>query len=178
MAEASGASKALIHHHFGPKENLYAAVKTRVIDRYWEAQQPRFNMADDGTKFLVEASRTFFRFCRDNPQVSRLGAWAQLEGDSSPWPGVEKICPLVIERIRKAQEEGVVRGNLHPALLMTALTALVTYWWQFKEAHADQLADYPHPETLDEDYFDQAMDIFLHGAACPGVPQGESKTKP
>lgn len=175
VAETSRASKALIHHHFGSKEELYSAVKNRVIDRYWETQQPQFNMTGNGAKFLVEASRTFFHFCRDNPQVGRLGAWAQLEGDHTPWPGVEKICPLVIERICKAQQEGVLGGGLHPVLLMTALTALVTFWWQFKEAHADQFSDYPHPETLDADYFDQAMQIFLHGAAGPGFPREESK---
>ncbi|NLX98498.1 MAG: hypothetical protein GXY83_20245 [Rhodopirellula sp.] len=86
------------------------------------------------------------RFSIAAPATRKWAAWARPEGDRTLWPGIEKLCPLVIERICKAQQEGVLGGNLHPALLMTALTALVTCWWRFKEAHADQFSDYPHPE--------------------------------
>ncbi len=171
LAEASGASKALIHHHFGSKEELYAAVKKRVVDRYLEAQRPQLKISDDPPKFLVEATRTAFLFCRDNPQVARLAAWAQLEEDPAPWPGVEELRPLVFERIGEAQDAGVLRKDLHPAILVTALGAMVTQWWQFKEANAGRFLDYPNPETLDDDYFQEVMEVFLHGAAGRRFPK-------
>ncbi len=169
LANLSQTSKALIHHHFGSKEALYIAAKRRAVERYHEVQRPQHNLVDDPAKFLVQTTRALFHFCRENRTLVRLGVWGHLEGDKTPWPTDDEVRPLIMEQIRKAQQQGILRDDLHPELLEAALVAMVFHWWQFKQVHAERFADYPRPDALDEDYLEQILKILAYGAAGPAL---------
>ena len=85
LAEASGISQPLIHHHFGSKDALYHAVKDRALrqlDAWWRRHGGNGRPAD-----LQQAVRLLVECFRRNPRLLRLLSWARLEGDPSLWPG-------------------------------------------------------------------------------------------
>lgn len=171
LAAAAGTSKALVHHHFGNKDELYQAVISQVIARYAERQQPNLAATADPRTSIIEGMRTLFQFYKENPSMVRLGAWAQLEGTSTRWPGDEQYWNSVVARVCDAQAAGVLRDDIEPVLLIQILGALNYSWWQFKEAKSHLLDEVPDPETLDERYLQAALEVFLQGAAGPAAKQ-------
>lgn len=178
VAEASGTSKALIHHHFGSKEDLYLAVKRAVIARHAEAQAPQLEAGTDPVRFVADGMRTLFELYRRNPALVRLGTWAQLDGTSPQWPGDEELLGAIIDRMRAAQGAGVVRGDIDAAFLVTMAIALVEHWWQFRGWRQHLYRHFPEQEEaeLDRDYLEAAIRVFLDGvlqAGGSGVPLPE-----
>lgn len=169
LAEASGTSKALIHHHFGSKDDLYMAVKRCVIERYVEAQASQLSPDADPAEFLIQGMRTLFEFYRRNPSLVRLGTWAQLEGTAANWPGHEDLWRTIIARTRNAQQLGIIRDDIDPALLLTIAGALGHHWWQFRacQEHFQEHFLDQDPNSLDDNYLEAMIDVFLHGAAGP-----------
>src|SRR4051794_3018203 len=86
ISAASGVSHPLIHHHFGSKEALYAAVKRRVGGGYGRAfprgargaNRPVNGRGGNGRVMAVPSG---------NPVLVRVRGWARLEGDVQVWPG-------------------------------------------------------------------------------------------
>jgi TetR/AcrR family transcriptional regulator len=178
LAEASGTSKALIHHHFGNKEDLYVAVKQAVIDRYKEAQRPQLAPDAEPAQFFVEGMRTLFNFYRENPDLVRLGTWTLLEGSTARWPGDEELTRLVIDRMQDAQRQGVIRDDIHPVLLMTMAGALAFSWWQFKAAKRHLLEFLSDRANLDDLYLECMLAVLLHGVAGPALQKTGRNAEP
>jgi TetR/AcrR family transcriptional regulator len=170
LAEASGTSKALIHHHFGNKDDLYLAVKQAVMERYTEAQRPQLASDTDPLTFIVKGMRTLFEFYRQNPGLVRLGTWAQLEGTEARWPGDEELWRTVIDRTRKAQQSGIIRDDIDAAFLVTMAGALAHHWWEFKACRQHLLEYFPDQDerALDDQYLETMIEVYLRGVAGPG----------
>ena len=80
ISATSGVSHPLIHHHFGSKENLYAAVKRRLVEGYAR----RFPVAARAVNrpLSVKAEmRRLMTYLRENEVMFRLCGWMRLEGD-------------------------------------------------------------------------------------------------
>ncbi len=169
LAEAAGTSKALLHHHFGSKEELYQAVISQVVGRYTERQQAQLQPGVDPQKSIIEGMRTLFRFYQETPNLVRLGTWAQLEGTSTRWPGDDQYWSLVVDRMRDAQAAGVIRDDLDPIFLIHIIGALNFSWWQFKDVKEHFLSQMGDQETLDDRYLEAALEVFLNGAAGPAL---------
>ena len=178
VAEASATSKALIHHHFGNKEDLYVAVKRRVVDRYKEAQSPQLAPGADPGQFFLEGMRTLFNFYREHPNLVRLGTWTMLESSTARWPGDEELTHIVIDRMQNAQRVGVIRDDVHPVLLMTMAGALAFSWWQFKAAKKHLLEHLPDQAKLDEQYLESMLEVLLYGVAGPALDKPEHAAEP
>ena len=73
IAEQSGVTKSLIHHHFGSKEALWEATKEQALAQYAAEQKAELEQARvvDGS-LLRDGVVNYFRFLQDNPQVVRL----------------------------------------------------------------------------------------------------------
>jgi TetR/AcrR family transcriptional regulator len=170
LAEASGVSKALMHHHFGSKEDLYLAVKRRIVQRCLEVHQPHLAEGVEPAQQLVEGIRTLFRFYGDNPTVLRIWAWSQLEGDVDVWPWEEVHVHSMLERVEDLKRSGVLRGDLDPALMLVVIRAMAFHWWQFRQTHTRQFEHLNGRETLDEDYLEQVLQIVARGVAGPAFP--------
>ena len=136
IARTSGVSQPLIHHHFGSKQDLYAAVRQRAIDRVRENQEPWLQCSRGTAAELLEAVGARFAFDRDNPTVRRLGTWARLEGDNLPWPGEAEVYLKVCQHIREAEEDGEIREDIDPFLLAVMVVAMTRHWWDNREVLA------------------------------------------
>src|SRR3954467_6620801 len=80
ISAASGISHPLIHHHFGSKEDLYAAVKRRVVEGY-ARRVPVAAPATNRPLSLRAEMRRILTYLTENELVFRLCAWTRLEGD-------------------------------------------------------------------------------------------------
>jgi TetR/AcrR family transcriptional regulator len=178
VAEASGASKALVHHHFGNKDDLYLAVKETVVKRYKAAQSPQLSADVDPAQFVIQGMRVLFDFYRENPTLVRLGTWTQLEGETARWPSDEELWEMILERMRNAQQQGVIRRDIHPAFLLTMAGALAYNWWQFKASRKHLLRYFPNGEKLDDLYLEHMLEVFLHGVAGPELPRDDGAGEP
>lgn len=173
VAEASGISQPLIHHHFGTKRDLYLAVKQQVIDRF-KAMLPAGETSagagavgpeTTGRAMLAAHLRTLFQFFRDNPRLLRLLSWARLEGDSKDlWPGERELIEAFRDLGRRSQDRREMRGEVDPLMLVAIMESLVTSWWENREWMA-RLFPHKDAEELDRLFLDNATMILLHGVA-------------
>lgn len=123
IAAAAHSNKAQIYHYFGSKEGLFDAVLSAYANV--AAAQEYFD-ADDlpGT-----AGRLFDQF-DSRPELARLATWYRLERAGSD----RSISPIVaanqskIERIARAQGNGVVTDAFPPDVLLGLVITLAMAW--------------------------------------------------
>jgi TetR/AcrR family transcriptional regulator len=159
LAEASGVTKSLIHHHFGNKEGLWDAVKEMAFARYYEGQKDELEQAGDPDSNLLSNSVVrYFRFLAENPRVVRLFTWAHLEGDSSCSHMDAELVGLGAERVRQAQQAGQLRDDVNPTHVVTTFINACTQWFATCEHHAD----WPGMGS-NEEYLEDFLKIFMRG---------------
>jgi TetR/AcrR family transcriptional regulator len=159
LAEQSGVTKSLIHHHFGGKEALWDAVKEAAFGMYYQGQKEELNSADSpGPELLMNGVVRYFEFLRDNPKVVRLFAWAHLEGDTSCNHLDGELVRLGAERVRQAQEHGLLRDDINPTHVVTMFVSLCTQWFEAREHHAD----WPGMGS-DDEFLSDFLKVFMEG---------------
>src|SRR3954465_6015602 len=127
ISAACGVSHPLIHHHFGSKEELYAAVKRRMVEGYAQ----RFPVAARATNrpLSIRAEmRRLLTFLSENEPLLRLCAWTHLEGVHQIWPGEPDLLDNLRRRIETAQRRGRIRNDLDPAVLSLMIFGLIFFW--------------------------------------------------
>lgn len=160
IAEASGASQPLIHHHFGTKEQLYTEVKRQAIKTF---AQDTPGMAQGGaTPGEIRADmRRLYEFLRDNDALLRLAAWARLEGNHFMWPGEAELMQALCARIARAQKTRVLRQDMEPAHLAVMMVGLIYFWLDHREYYAPLFDGRPD----DQAYLRDAVALVVRGAA-------------
>src|SRR6476659_1534730 len=116
ISAASGVSHPLIHHHFGSKEELYAAVKRRMVEGY-ARRFPTAARAPNRPLSVRAEMRRIMTYLSEKPVMLRLCSWTRLEGDVQVWPGEPDLLDTLRQRVEAAQRRGQVRGDLDPAVL-------------------------------------------------------------
>ena len=162
IARRAKTSQALIHHHFGTKEKLYAAMKQRFTDRY-NVERPTLSSAVLDPAFMISVVRGYFEFLSAHPNLSRLTAWARLEGDEQAWGASDGIWQRAGEWVRRAKRAGVVRADVDEKLLLVIGSALVQHWVDHRAFLCRALGLDPDDKDLDERYLVQALSILMHG---------------
>lgn len=165
VAEASGVSQPLIQHHFGHKEELYAAALRRAVDGF-VARLPEAARGTDRPVDLRAEVATLLAFARENTLTLRMVQWARLEGRHDLIAGVKCHRGEMIARIRLAQELGLVRRDIDAPALAVMLEGLVFFWAENRALHADWV-DMP-PD--DEAYLSQAVAVLERGFAPAPEP--------
>lgn len=161
LAEGSGVTKSLIHHHFGTKEALWDAVKEAAFERYYHGQREELASAESpDAELLRNGVIRYFEFLRDNPRVVRLFTWTHLEGDTSCSHMDAELVELGAERIRQAQEAGLLRGDVNPTHVVTIFIHACTQWFETREHHRDWAGI-----GADGEYLDDFLKIFMDGLA-------------
>ncbi len=160
ISVASGTSQPLIHHHFGSKEELYSAVKQRLIEDY-NRRLPKAARVKDRPLRVRAEMRRLFVFLRDSRALLRISAWARLEGDDRPWPGERELLEALRQRIETAQRRRLIRRDLDPTLLNIMLVGLVSYWLDNRLYYADDVDGVPD----DNAYLRQAIALVERGLA-------------
>jgi len=159
IAERSEVTKSLIHHHFGGKEALWDAVKEQAFGRYYLGQKEELDQAEiPGAELLMNGVIRYFEFLRDNPKVVRLFAWAHLEGDTSCSHLDAELVGLGAERVRQAQEGGLLRADINPTHAVTMFISVCTQWFEAREHHRD----WPGMGT-DDEFLSDFLKVFMEG---------------
>lgn len=162
---ASGVSHPLIHHHFGSKEDLYQAVKRRLVENY--AQRfPHAARAVNRPLNIGSEMRRLMAYIGDNPMLLRLCAWTRLEGDRQCWPGEPDMFETIRRRIEVSQRRKLIREDLDPTYLTIALCGLVMFWLDNREHFSHRFG----PEMNDKDYLRQAIEILERGISLSDAP--------
>lgn len=160
ISGASGVSHPLIHHHFGSKEELYAAVKRRMVEGYAR----RFPVAARATNrpLSVRAEmRRIMTYLSENPVMLRLCGWTRLEGDIQVWPGEPDLLDALRPRVETAQQRGRIRSDLDPAVLSLMIFGLILFWVENRAHFAERFKG----RINDEAYFRQAVALIERGVA-------------
>lgn len=165
LAERSGVTKSLIHHHFGTKEALWGAVKEAAFARYYEAQKDELEGADSpDSELLRNGVIRYFRFLQDNPQVVRLFTWMHLEDDTSCSEMDAELVELGARRVREAQEAGLLRPDVNPSHVVTVFIHACSQWFELRAQHKHWTG-----VGTDEEYLDDFLKIFMDGLAPEGA---------
>lgn len=158
ISTASGVSHPLIHHHFGSKEELYQAVKRRMVESY--AQRfPMAARASNRPLAIGPELRRLMAYIGDNPLLLRLCAWTRLEGDRQVWPGEPDLFETIRKRIEVSQRRKLIREDLDPAYLAIILTGLVFFWLDNRDHFTQRFG----PQVNDSDYLRQAIEVLERG---------------
>src|SRR6056297_2990920 len=159
IAEQSGVTKSLIHHHFGSKKALWDAVKDRAFGRYADEQMAELENAENPDADLLERGVVnYFRFLRDHPQVVRLLAWTHLEGDENCGEMDAELVRLGAHRIRQGQEHGLFRDDVNPTHVVTMFVLTCLQWFEARSHHAQ----WPGVGS-DDEFLEDFLKIFMRG---------------
>ncbi|TVR97526.1 MAG: TetR/AcrR family transcriptional regulator [Wenzhouxiangellaceae bacterium] len=159
IAERSDVTKSLIHHHFGGKEGLWEATKELAFSQYFQGQKEELDLAETpGPELLINGVIRYFHFLKDNPGVVRLFAWTHLEGDTSCAHLDGELVRLGANRVREAQQAGLLRPDVNPTHVVTIFVSLCTQWFEARDHHAQ----WPGMGD-DEAFLDDFLKIFMEG---------------
>jgi AcrR family transcriptional regulator len=158
VADRAGVNHALIHRHFGTKEELLRVVLTGAIERMASVAQNTTNTGDD-IREIVAAMR------REEPAIRLLG-WAILAGypieDVWPeYPAFQKVQTVLSDE----QERSGGRGDREePRVVVATGTALLFGWILFRPflERAARLSEIP--DLDDEDVLFTAAQQLLDRA--------------
>ena len=166
ISATSGVSHPLIHHHFGSKENLYAAVKRRLVEGYAR----RFPVAARAVNrpLSVKAEmRRLMTYLRENEVMFRLCGWMRLEGDVQSWPGEPDLLDTLRSRIAVGQRRRRIREDLDAATLSLMIFGLVFFWVENRAHFTERFKG-----TIDDESFLlQAIALVERGVAK--APKGK-----
>jgi TetR/AcrR family transcriptional regulator len=159
LAARSGVTKSLIHHHFGSKEALWELVKERAFSAYAEGQEAELHKATEPDAELLKRSvGRYFAFLKSHPEVVRLFAWTHLEGEQACGKLDAELVRLGAEKIRQAQERGLLRSDINPTHVVTIFVNACTQWFQAHGHHSQ----WPGMGS-DEEFLDDFLRVFMEG---------------
>ena len=165
VAKEAGVTKSLIFHHFGTKENLWSQMAERLYQKYHDQQMELFKDEPSVEETLVASIRWHFNFLREHPAALRLEMWEQLDN----LPCKEKPDDVMREGMKRfiwAQENGVLREDVPPMIMMVAFLSLVRHWFFAKRSFGDFIEQYHSDlddQQLDQLYLDSLIKIYLEG---------------
>src|SRR5437763_389819 len=168
ISAASGVSHPLIHHHFGSKEDLYAAVKRRMVEGY-ARRFPAAARATNRPLSVRAEMRRIMTYLSENPVMLRLCGWTRLEGDIQVWPGEPDLLDTLRRRVEAGQRRGRIRDDLDPAVLSLMIFGLILFWVENRAHFTERFRG----RIDDESYFRQAVALIERGIA-PGPCEPEA----
>ncbi len=146
IALASGVSQPLIHHHFGTKDDLYTAVRHRIVDEYAATFPEIARVTDQPASVGAEVGR-IFTFMRANESLLRMLAWLRLEGKHQMFPGDAELRQAMVQRIELAQRLGTIRDDIGAPYVVVMLEGLVLHWLDNRAFNTDLFATPPDDST-------------------------------
>ncbi|MFT4703787.1 MAG: TetR/AcrR family transcriptional regulator [Bradymonadia bacterium] len=169
IAKLAGVTKSLIHHHFGSKSELWAAVRELGMREYFEAQQKILQSRPADGQLFADSIDTYFRFLQERPQLVRLMAWMAVDPECDKALQAEKVLRLGIERIDSAKKQGLVRDEIDAMSAILSFLGTIERWFVQREMFHGQLSE-EEAKQLDERFVQTLKHIYLHGLAAPESP--------
>jgi AcrR family transcriptional regulator len=119
IANKADINKSLIYHHFHNKEDLWRAVKARLLSAHVEQNQPDPDALQGSFK---ECLSTFikmrFDFYDHNPNIARLIAWQRLENEREDLEGIKDLrVNSILSQLKEFQQRGQIRQDMSPEMI-------------------------------------------------------------
>lgn len=179
IARRAGVTKSLIHHHFGSKEELWAEIKRRHFEQYYEVQKQLLATSEGTVELLHQSIVAYFRFLQQDARSVAFMSWRFVEADDSCLGQEDDLFELGMEKIREAQERGELRPDIEPLSMIKAFLAMTLQWFQTKNMTCQMLDDSVDIEALEERYLEDILTLFFDGVrARPESSQPERASNP
>jgi AcrR family transcriptional regulator len=124
VADTAKINKSLIYHHFGNKENLWKAVKERIVNQALPKETVTFKHPT--LREFIEAFVAFrFHLYATHPELIRLMGWQRLDSKIDALAGIN-IEPFVglEDHLRNLQATGQIRADLEPSVILYLIMSL------------------------------------------------------
>jgi TetR/AcrR family transcriptional regulator len=165
IGKACGCANSLIVHHFGSKDALWSEVKERAFADFVTESQRIFRDQPVSVEGMRQTTDTYFRLLQNNPQLVRLLLRAEMERDPERAAmNTQQLEPFV-ERMREAQQAGILRKDVPAVHILLALIHMVTRW--FEARHLFSGWEALGGEDADEQFLASVHKLILGGALTP-----------
>ena len=164
IAKSAGVTKSLIHHHFGSKKDLWDEIKQRLFSEYVALQNKVLETSHMDVDLLRESIIHYFKFLQRNPKYSRFLTWMKIDEDDACCDIGDEMTNLGLERLKEAQDNGVLRNDVNPMFILMTFLGLTELWFEKKsqfmriEGKIESSS-----EGSDEAYLDAMLEIFFRG---------------
>ncbi len=158
ISRKSGISHPLILHHFGSKEELYDAVKRRVVEGYAERFPSAARAVNRPINLRTEMKR-ILTYVGENELAMKLCARTRVDGDHQVWPGEPDLLNLIQQRIEVAQKEGLIRRDLCAQQLSVMILGIVFFWLDNRQHFSQRFGKPPN----DNAYLNTAVRMIEEG---------------
>lgn len=128
IASLAKVNHSLIFHHFGNKQNLWIAVKQRIV----EYANTRSTLVPSLELPLNDFIRAIFdeqiNFYYNNPEVTQLINWQRTESENQPSIGLgsTKESAKWLGAFKHYQQKGEINRKLKPEFIVTLICAITS----------------------------------------------------
>lgn len=162
IENASGVSKGLILHHFGTKEDLYAAVQDMLAKEYIDMMSAQRQSSGDFQKMVASSIRNSLMHTKGNRDYRRISLWSYLEGKERNTELEQRFRMALITAMRTGQQSGLVRDDIDAFLMPFIIKGTIDYWIQKEKLIQKLIADEKDQEGgLDDRLIDALTKLFL-----------------
>lgn len=162
IENASGVSKGLILHHFGTKEDLYAAVQDLLAKEYIDMMSAQRKTSEDFQEMVASSIRNSFMHTKGNRDYRRISLWSYLEGKERNTELEQRFRMALISAMRTGQQSGLVRDDIDAFLMPFIIKGTIDYWIQKEKFIKMLIADEKNQEIdLDDRLIDALTRLFL-----------------
>ena len=161
-----GCATSLIVHHFGSKEALWSTVKDRAFSGFVEERSRLYRDRPVSLEDLKDTTEAYFRLLQRHPQLVQLLIRAELEHDlATNRFNTEQLAPFV-ERMREAQQAGLLRDDVPAAHVLLIVINVITRWFEARHMFRgwDELAG----KDMDDQFLESVKRVIFGGAVAPG----------
>lgn len=128
VANDAKINKSLIYHHFGDKENLWKAVKERIVEKSTKSPLDKIDFKRPTLKEFLDIFISFrFHLYAHHPELVRLMGWQRLEPQNESLSGVtHKTFTELDEHIIFLQKAGEIRADLKPEMIAYVIMSMAS----------------------------------------------------
>jgi len=162
IENVSGVSKGLILHHFGTKEDLYAAVQDLLAKEYIDMMSAQRQSSGDFQEMVASSIRNSFMHTKGNRDYRRISLWSYLEGKERNTELEQRFRMALITAMRTGQQSGLVRDDIDAFLMPFIIKGTIDYWIQKEKLIQELTANEENQEGgLDDRLIDALTRLFL-----------------
>lgn len=162
LENASGVSKGLILHHFGTKENLYAAVQDLLVQEYTAQMASRREVSKDLLEMITNAIRESLAYNKNNTEFRRIALWSYLEGLERTTELEKRFTTSLIDGMSAGQETGLIRDDIDAFLMPFIIRGTIDYWIRKETLRKEMSTEMQNDNGVtDENLIDSLVKLIL-----------------